>query len=206
MNNQDPQQDDPLLDDLEQSIEKPPGLGDFPDDSADRFMDDLGRRLDAVEESIEGAIPLILEPIPDLHLDEPGELPDEPAQPLEDQGPYRASEDSDELRESPSDDTPEAAPPVLPLPSLPGRRGGNIARRRRLRFPRGSSGRIGRRRVRGNKDNRFCPESHELIDTAACESCDKYRHWPEGTDQEPRECWHAWRARPAPDESEGDEQ
>jgi len=55
-----------------------------------------------------------------------------------------------------------------------------------------------------NWNSRFCPESHGLIDKKKCESCEKYRHWPQGADEEARECWYDWQAKPSHDESKED--
>ncbi|MBN2137562.1 MAG: hypothetical protein JW720_07140 [Sedimentisphaerales bacterium] len=52
---------------------------------------------------------------------------------------------------------------------------------------------------------RFCPDISELVAKENCEYCDKYRHWPEGTDDEPKECWYDWEAAPKPDKH-GDEE
>jgi hypothetical protein len=43
------------------------------------------------------------------------------------------------------------------------------------------------------------------VDLEQCESCEKYRHWPEGTDEEPRECWYDWQDSQAFTEDERDE-
>ena len=42
---------------------------------------------------------------------------------------------------------------------------------------------------------RYCPATHELIDLEDCQSCEKYRHWPAHTDEEPSECWYDWQVR-----------
>jgi len=46
-----------------------------------------------------------------------------------------------------------------------------------------------------SRTTRYCPEEHDLVDLGECTSCPKYRHWPEGTSEEPRECWHDWEVR-----------
>ena len=45
--------------------------------------------------------------------------------------------------------------------------------------------------IRGSQ-KRLCLDTRDLVDVDVCDSCDRYRHWPEGTDEEPRECWHEW--------------
>jgi len=55
-----------------------------------------------------------------------------------------------------------------------------------------------------SRTTRFCPESHEIINEQSCESCEKYRHWPEGTDEKPKECWYDWQDRQSFDECEDD--
>lgn len=59
--------------------------------------------------------------------------------------------------------------------------------------------------VRTNTNLRFCFEDLDIIDRKTCQSCDEYRHWPEGTHDEPRECWHDWRLRQPIDESHEDD-
>jgi hypothetical protein len=51
-----------------------------------------------------------------------------------------------------------------------------------------------------NRQQRYCQESHDAVSQQQCEDCDKYRHWPEGTNEGPRECWHDWQAIPRSNE------
>jgi len=52
---------------------------------------------------------------------------------------------------------------------------------------------------------RYCPEIFEIVSEQDCQACEKYRHWPEGTDDEPRECWYDWKAnQPLADSEEDD--
>ena len=48
----------------------------------------------------------------------------------------------------------------------------------------------------------YCPESRESIDPHECTSCDKYHHWPEGTQEELMECWYEWERRKVAKEAE----
>lgn len=63
-----------------------------------------------------------------------------------------------------------------------------------LQFKHRSSGGGGRAKAGISRTARVCPESHQPADEQKCESCEKYHHWPEGTDEEPRECWYDWQA------------
>jgi hypothetical protein len=213
LNNQNPM-DDSTLDDLERSIENPPGFMDPLFGQDEQLMDDLAKRLDAVENSIENAPPLQAESElieqeiePDICDDEAAES--EEMSSAED---YERSEVQDiSESEQPSDslDSSVDKTDVRPhLPELPGRRSGNIPRRRGYPLKRPFSRRVGNARVRKGSNLRLCPETHELIDQQKCQSCQKYRHWPGGTNEEPRECWHDWQAEQPSDESdeEGDDE
>lgn len=59
--------------------------------------------------------------------------------------------------------------------------------------------------ARGGGSSRICPESNELINFEQCGSCEKYRCWPDGTGEEPRECWYDWQARSQHDSLDGEE-
>lgn len=60
--------------------------------------------------------------------------------------------------------------------------------------------------VISRRNTRYCPESHEVIDREQCKNCEKFRYWPEGTKEEPRECWHDWQARPPAMSQDEDEE
>ena len=79
---------------------------------------------------------------------------------------------------------------------------------RKIGRPRGASARGLRRRTssRPRKPERihsatpYCPETREIVDIRECATCGKFRHWPDGTDEEPRTCWHLWRKTAQPPE------
>jgi hypothetical protein len=61
-------------------------------------------------------------------------------------------------------------------------------------------GPAGRRPIGGRTGSRpttrcLCPDTLEPIVEKDCESCEKYRHSPERTDEEPRQCWYDWQGR-----------
>jgi hypothetical protein len=53
---------------------------------------------------------------------------------------------------------------------------------------------------------RLCPQTGEFIDEGKCEECEYYRHWPEGSEEEPRECWFDWQITQGPTGSEEEEE
>lgn len=78
-----------------------------------------------------------------------------------------------------------------PLPKP--RRGGGRLKRRASIFRRPVTKRRCSLISGKNSRPRFCPETRKLIDEQKnCQYCEKYRHWPEGTNQEPRKCWYDW--------------
>ena len=204
--------DDPLLNGLERSIEKPPGLRDPLADPDELLMDDLGRQLDALEASIENSPPV--PPLPGTDPDTDGSIPggSGPAGP-EPSLPEEASSVPESTTETfgsfdtsppPPQDSHHRLPPPNP-PGLPSpRRGGGGGRRTgafssRHRIP----GHLKPKMPRPSYSARYCPETHEMIDKKQCESCEKYRHWPEGTTEEPRQCWHDWQATQPNDRDKG---
>lgn len=196
--------DDSLLDSLEHSIENPLGFTDPLAEQDKQLMDDLARQLDAVESSIESSSPLppapqtangdetaASEEIPPAECYEHSEVAEE----IEDESDGSLPSD---LQDSPIDNAD-----IRPrLPEVPGRRAGNVRGRRGFPLRRRFVRIIGKTRARKSGHFRFCPESHEVIDREKCESCEKYRRWPQGTDEEPRECWHDWQAEQPSDESD----
>jgi len=200
--------DDPLFDAWEQSIEGPPGMEDPLVSGGEEHLDDLGRLLGDLEASIENmppqppsaAQPETSEtPGPDVADDEVDLL-----DPTETDGPDaggQAETQNPSSGVSPQGDVPEG-PPLVPFPRrgacggagrLPG---GFPAPRRAL-----GSGAV----ARMPRGQRYCPETHERIDESQCDSCDKFRHWPKGSDEEPKECWYDWQARWEPPQAEDDE-
>ena len=193
---------DPMLDALERSIKDPPGFED-PLAGPDRpLMDELGQLLGAVEANIENTPPLA-----------PGVSETQGVN-----GPNPSEDDPLDVETAPSlddmvlpeiaDDAGAVLPPAASLeisegssarstPSGPkaprtigrggrGRRGSGLPPQRR------TLGGARRTMANSHRGQRYCPESREIIDEQQCESCDKYRHWPDGTDEEPRECWYDW--------------
>ncbi|MFB0553067.1 MAG: hypothetical protein ACETWQ_07105 [Phycisphaerae bacterium] len=208
--------DEPLLDALEYSIENPPGFVDPLAERDELLMDDLATQLDAVEAGIENTPSMPPEPGPrEAGVDKDGDESDvqgeEPVTP-EVAGPTENVESSEATVEQygrfqGSPPRPQEGSAHMTPPNPPG-----------LRRPHKGSSRTGRRKgpprrrhtrgagklVISRQNTRYCPESHEIIYEQKCESCEKYRHWPEGTDEEPRECWYDWQARPPSDECDDD--
>jgi len=208
--------DDPLLDALEHSIENPPG---FVDPLAERdglLMDDLAKQLDAVEAGIENTLSMPPEPGPrEAGVDKDGEESDvqgeEPVTP-EVAGPTENEESSEATIKQygrfqgspprPQEGSAHTPPPNPPESHKLHRSSGRAGRRKglpRWRRTRGTGG-----LVISRQNTRYCPDSKEIIYEQKCESCEKYRHWPEGTNDEPRECWYDWQAKPPGDEFDDD--
>jgi len=208
LDNQDPL-DDPLLDALERSIENPPGFVDPLAEHDEQLMDDLAQQLDKLEASIENTPPLAPESDAVMDGDEPSVVADEftseTSSPTEEHEPPETTEDQTSTPPDLQDQSASTPKPIQRLRKPPHRGGGSSRRKRGLLFKRRIP-RLSGRTVPGRNWNiRFCPESRERIDEKKCKSCEKYRHWPEGTKEEPRECWYDWQTKPPPDESEGDE-
>ena len=197
--------DDPLLDALERNIENPPGFVDPLAENDESLMDDIARQLDIVEAGIESAPPI--PPMPGIvdDVDGPDVQDDESGNPESSESVDNLDDDEENklpslMPSGPHDSlTGTTNPSQWPLKPPPGQEGYNRGRRE---FPikryrsRGGAGAGGKT----NRASRYCPESHELVDEQKCESCEKYRHWPEGTDEEPKECWYDWQARLPEDE------
>lgn len=203
LDNQDPL-DDPLLDAPERSIENPPGFVDPLAERDELFMDDLAKQLEEVEASIEDRPPMV--PKPEIVKDSnKTEEEDEQAPPPADsyEPPKMREEVWGTFQSSPplpQEGSAHTPPPNPPLPKLP-RGGGSIRPRPSLLLKGRLLGRAGRTIIGISSNLRFCPESHETINIQECEKCEKYRHWPEGTDEEPRECWYDWQATQSSDDS-----
>jgi len=193
---------DPMLDALEQSIQNPPGFVDPLLEQDGLFMDDVAKRLDQVEASTENPSPSLLLPVEQIggatpvvdqdHTSMHTGLSEEDAKTPE-------AEEEDELSNTRPPDSPKAAPlrhdlvrePPFTLKSGDGGHGGH-------REPSARTASAGGRftKTRGSSGTRFCPDTSYSVDKKDCQDCDKYRHWPEGTEKEPRECWHDWVATP----------
>jgi len=186
LGNQDPL-DDPLLNALERSIESPPGFADPLAEHDEQFMDDLAQQLDKLEASIENTPLLSPEPEAVMGGDE--------LSVVEGNEPPETSDDQTSPPHDLEDPSASTARPRRPLRKPPRRGGGSSRRKRGLLFKRRIP-RLSGRTVPGRNWNiRFCPESRERIDEKKCKSCEKYRHWPQGTKEEPRECWYDWQAK-----------
>jgi hypothetical protein len=194
--------DEPLVDPLagasERSIRNPPGFTDPLTERDEVFMDDLAKQLDQLEASIENASPKRPESEVAKKRKKPDSQEDTSITPLPATETWGTFDTSPPLPQEGSAHTPPPNPPLL-KPPLKG--GGSIRPRRSLppkvHFP-------GRPIVGASSNLRYCPESLELIDKQKCESCEKYRHWPEGTNEEPRECWYDWQMEEPGDETDDD--
>jgi len=193
---------DPMLDALEQSIQNPPGFVDPLIEQDGLFMDDVARRLDQVEANIENASPVPLLPgdqAGGVPIIEDEELPATQLSPAEDGARLPEAEEADELQNIPPQNsqrtvTPRpgsSRKPPFTLRSGDGGHGGH-----REPFPRTTfaGGRL--TKARGGGSARACPDTNESVNKEYCQCCEKYRHWPDGTDEEPKECWHDWMAAP----------
>lgn len=205
LENQDPMEphhnpfEDPLLDALEKSIEQPPGFIDPLAEDDGLLMDDLAGQLDVVEAGIENSPPIPPEPngdsgVSDVQDDETSHV----SPPLDDNVHDQEQDDSDDvldtmpppLRSPYTGSFGQGGPgSILPRPSQNINQGQRSHPTRIYKSYRG--GRTGAATSRGL---RYCPESHDTVDRQQCEDCDKYRNWPEGTSEEPRECWYDWQA------------
>jgi hypothetical protein len=185
----------PMLDALEHSIENPHGVMDplkFVDPS---LIDSVARNLDAVEASVEGTLPMDFldqlrspvqppkeEPEPPAVIPSPGDVPVH--RPMDRRPPL--------LPNDPNLEQPPARPlPVAP-PAMARLRGGGGGKSRR---PLAVMNHKLRNSLRpANRcEERFCFDTDSVVLLETCWSCDKFRHWPDGTQQEPRMCWHLWR-------------
>ena len=205
--------DDLTLGAFESGIENPPGFTDPLVESDEMLMDDVAWQLDEVEASIENSAPVL--PDPDIaggnepnvqpghkSVDQQGILPEDDPE----------SNDDEEEPEETEEDPPSlifqneftfVAPPDQSKPT-PHRGDSGVGTRYgegllfKQHISRASTG------ARGGGSNRICPESNELINVEQCGSCEKYRCWPEGMDEEPRECWYDWQARSQHDSSDSE--
>ena len=180
---------DPMLDALERSIAEPPGPANMSMQLSDLLqMDPLGKQLEAVERSVEWGASW-----PD------GGPPTSASATARPPGPLPA----DAANEIPG----PASPPSPQLaPGTPGPPWGDSLDRRRPELgpdpnrehyyhPRASSGSHASAGG-GSSTLSVCPDRNELIYRPDdCQDCPRYRHWPDGTDEEPRECWFDWELR-----------
>ncbi|MBN2139001.1 MAG: hypothetical protein JW720_14425 [Sedimentisphaerales bacterium] len=192
---------DPMLDAVEQSIQNPPGFADPFLEQDGPFMDDVAKRLDHVEASIENASPIL-----PLQSEQIG------AGPVMDNECISArtelSEDESKTPEAEEEGKSRDAPQQQPQRAIPLRPG--LDREPPFTLRSGDGGHGGHRepsartasaagrftKTRGTSGTRFCPDTNYSVDKEDCRCCDKYRHWPEGAEEEPRECWHDWMATP----------
>ena len=200
--------DDPLLNAVERSIEDPSGLTEPLLRDGHPWMDDMARELDRVEASIENSPAGSPECLGVPHGTEGQADPDDfpgmvplPQDELEER--YVVQEGVPEVfgegLVTPQDSALSSGPevrdsrvcrvdPAVKLGSRP--RGGpsrpGVRPRTRGFRPRG--------RTTASSGDRICSECHDVVTDEQCQACDKYRHWPEGADEEPRVCWHEWQA------------
>ncbi len=179
-------------------------------------MDNLAKQLDEVEASIENMSrsPDGTEVVQDNELTTPqdegtvisdGVSEDEGNESIQDSSKLAdASEDSQATNEEGQSDGKRHDLQFPPQQRFRGQL--RLGGRRRHLFRRRGSDTLRRRVVRRQGNRRFCPESHEVINVRECESCEKYRHWPQGTDEEPRECWYDWQGKPPSNETDEDEE
>ena len=205
--------DDPMLDALERSIEGPGGLHDPLADPHPGEIDPLGRMLGRLEEHLENAE--MASPLTGLHQE--GLAPDliigvppDPIPPDKDLvTPEPALPEQypslDSMLPAPPEDTGYRMPPASPPLPRP-RRGGGTGRRGSRRTHRGRiTGRAPDVAKRSRSSTKYCPEQGEMVDESQCENCDKYRHWPEGADEHPKQCWHDWQASKKDPEDRGED-
>ena len=107
-----------------------------------------------------------------------------------DSGDFGSSEQS-----AVSDSSINSTGSTQSMPKSPLNRNDSKRERESHPFKRYGSGRRGSTGARASQNMRFCFECHERIDEQQCESCEKYRHWSDGTDEEPRECWYDWQSK-----------
>jgi len=168
------------------------------------FMDDLAKQLDAVETSIENSSPISApDAVEDNDADDILSQADELSDPehiqqvdKEEDEPEPAALVSDPIQPKPlANQSSKGAPLSKPT--------GDKRFFQGLKSP-GRTVAHGRTKASGSSGMRICPGSHELIDTEKCNDCDKYRHWPQGTNEEPKECWYDWQNRQTDDDSDED--
>ena len=193
---------DPMLDALEQSIVNPPGFADPNTEQDGMFMDDVAKRLDQVEASMENPAPSLPLPAEQIGAAPMGDQEHTSVQPgwsEEEEAKTPEAEEEDQLRETRPPDSQKAVPlrPELsrePPSTLKSGDGGHGGHREPSARTASAGGRF--TKTRGASGTRFCPDTNYSVDKKDCQDCNEYRHWPEGTEKEPRECWHDWVATP----------
>jgi hypothetical protein len=176
--------DDPMLDALERSIEKTIVSSDPLMAKQDFLIDDIARQLDHVEASIVNTPP---KPLPADNIDDIIMSSTQGLEIFEIEPP---SLNVNDFGQTPQDSFIPAIPqnsPARPPMQIGDSMGRHAQPSKQYKPLLG-----GRTNAQSNVSLRHCPESREIINRETCESCEKYRHWPEGTDEEPRECWHDW--------------
>jgi hypothetical protein len=200
-----------MLDAVERSIETPAAFQDPLVQQPLPPIDGVGRMLGALEASIEYPLATALDARiaqellqPSLPVDDVGQ--DDLLAAAEEVGakakvPDPVSERTaapQALPEGPSRQVPQPAPRDLSAGHRVGASRGSSEPRHSGYSPRGRAG------TGATSNHLYCPESRESVDPQECKSCDKYRRWPEGTQEEPMECWHDWETRRALREAEED--
>ena len=189
--------DDPLLAALESSIVNPPSLAEplFPlqEIQDTELIDEGAARLGQLETQIEANS--TRRPLPDIlpSQQDPAGLVDGL---LDSQAAFLP-----DLSVGPQAITDgNGVPPGPPLLTPYDRPRGGSRRRGRPPARRSGVGRSGRTLRRTDTERRYCGDRRDVVPLEICEACDKYRHWPEGTNNEPRDCWHDWQQRRSPEE------
>ena len=194
--------DDPLLSALERSMENPPGFQDPLAGEDEPYMDELGSLLSGLEADIEDTT--LMPRVPGTGYDETADTQEgdsdgpESSEPTDENDPpgmaidWGAASSNARGPTLPGDTSSmggRSGPPKAPR----GRGGGGSSRRGQgLPVGRRGPGRLGRSMATPEPATRQCPANHETVNQQECEECDKHRHWPEGTYDEPRECWYDW--------------
>ena len=209
---------DPLLDAQEQGIEYPtqvpPKRGSVPVDALPQMMDLLERSvesaptgpptaedavadrqaelLDLLERSIEDAPPLPPETDGTGGSAPPGEEAGPGAEGSAPREPHQVRYVSQDC-ESPDVDKDVAGQATRcshgRQPAFFTRKTGRPTGGSRTGPRRETNSRLRRpRRIRNATP--YCPETRDVADIRECTMCEKYRHWPDGSDEEPRTCWY----------------
>jgi len=208
LNNANPM-DDPLLDALEHSIENPLGFTDPLAEYDNMQMDNIARQLQNLESGIDNSSPVFDTPDTikngnelnihggNLTILEPSLLSDNP-KPSETVNNLR-----DAFQNSPPHTVQDSSARTVsrePCPKTHRKGGSRGQKQRHLSLKRNIGRQIGRATAGISNDLSYCLENHEFIDKETCQLCEKYRHWPQGIDEEPRECWYAWQVSQSTDE------
>jgi len=209
--------DNPMLDALEHRTKYPTGFMDPLAKYDYMLMDDIGRQLQNLEASIDDSLPVF--DIPDIGKNDNkvniqngnvGIL--EPSMPPDNLEPSETVNDLRSVFKSlpppvPQDSSNSTFSRNLSPPKSRHRGGGCSRKKQGSPLKKNIARQSGRTNAGISSDLRYCLDSHELVDKETCESCEKYRHWPEVTNEDPKECWHDWQLAHSynSDESDGND-